>query len=158
MAWLRLDPATAARERDGSGPRDGVVSHRSACLVHGLGEFPSPRTELTVRQRLSTREPSVLLHIRTAALDRGDVVTVDGLPVTTAERTIIDLLHAGVDAGQVGAVLVPADRRGMVDLDALAARATPFAARYAMRGASGTDLLAALAEEAGQRLGTGAER
>jgi hypothetical protein len=121
VAWLRLDPARPCWERDGLGDNDGVVSHRSACVLHGLGDIPAPQVELTVKRRRTTREPAVRLLTR-SDLAAVDVTTVDGLPVTTVERTIIDLIHDHADGGHIGGVLLDAERRGMVDLDALAAR------------------------------------
>jgi hypothetical protein len=152
VAWLRLDPARPAWERDGLGARDGVVSHRSACVVHGLGDIPAPTVELTIAHRMTTREPRVVLHLRSGGLHRRDTEIVDGLPVTTAERTIVDLLRDGADAGHIGGVIADAEHRGLVDLDALAGRAAPLAERYGMAGASGTELIASLTADAGQRL------
>src|SRR5882757_746596 len=37
-AWLALAPETLAWERR---PEQGVVSHRSAAAIHGLGELPA---------------------------------------------------------------------------------------------------------------------
>jgi hypothetical protein len=152
VAWLRLDPARPAWERDGRGKKDGVVSHRSACLLHELGDIPAPKVELTVPGRLTTREPWVELHQHPGPLDPAEIVVVDGLPVTSAERTIVDLLLDGADAGHVGGVVVDAEHRGLVDLDALAVRVERFADHYAVPGGSGRELLSTLAAAAGQQL------
>jgi len=152
VAWLRLDPARPAWERDGRGKKDGVVSHRSACLLHELGDIPAPKVELTVPGRLTTREQWVVLHRHPGPLDPDEIVVVDGLPVTSAERTIVDLLQDGADAGHVGGVVVDAEHRGLVDLDALAVRVERFTVHYAMPGASGRELLSALAAAGGQQL------
>jgi len=152
VAWLRLDPARPAWKRDGRGMKDGVVSHRSACLVHELGDIPAPKVELTVPGRLTTREPWVELHQHSGPLDPVDIAVVDGLPVTSVERTVVDLLEDGADAGHVGGVVADAEHRGLVDLGALAARVERFATRYAMPGAPGKELLSALTAEAGQQL------
>lgn len=152
VAWLRLDPTRPAWERDGFGEKDGVVSHRSACLLHQLGDIPAPNVELTVSGRLSTREHWVKLHRHDGPLPVDDVTHVDGLPVTTVNRTVLDLLRSGADAGHVGGVIADAERRGLLDLDALAEQAGRYADRYAMARASGAELLSALAAEAGQLL------
>jgi hypothetical protein len=152
VAWLRLDPARPAWERDGRGKKDGVVSHRSACLLHELGDIPAPKVELTVPGRLTTREPWVDLHRHPGPLDPDEIVVVDGLPVTSTERTIVDLLQDGADAGHIGGVVVDAEHRGLVDLDALAVRVERFADHYAVPGGSGRELLSALAAAAGQQL------
>lgn len=148
-AWLRLDPATPAWERDGLGTDDGVVSHRSACLLHDLGDIPTPHVELTVPRRRTTREPGVRLH--QAALNPAEVTIVDGLPVTTVERTIMDLLRGRADGAHVGAVLADAERRGLLDPDHLAEHLHGFARHYGLHDEDGTALIAALVEQAGGR-------
>lgn len=152
VAWLRLDPARPAWERDGLGEKDGVVSHASACLVHEIGDIPAPQVELTVPRRVATRESWVKLHRHNGPLPAKDVTRVGGLPVTTAVRTVLDLLRAGADAGHVGGVIAAAERRGLLDLDALAQRAGRYADRYAMGKASGAELISALTTEAGEHL------
>jgi hypothetical protein len=59
----------------------------------------------------------------------------DGLPVTTAERTVVDLLRDGADGGRLGGLIADAEHRGMIDPERLAGRVARFAARYAMPGA-----------------------
>ncbi len=152
VAWLRLDPARPVWERDGRGAKDGVVSHRSACLVHGLGDIPAPKVELTVPGRLTTREPWVVLHRHDGPLKADEITVVDGLPVTSAERTVLDLLRDGADGGHIGGVVADAEHRGLLDMAALAAKAERYTERYAMPKASGAELLSALAAQAGQRL------
>lgn len=151
-AWLRLDPARAAWRRDGRGHNDAVVSHRSACVLLELGDIPHPRIELTVPRPRALRDPDVRLHVNAGPLERIEVTTAAGLPTTTAARTITDLLREGVDGGHVGGVVADAARRGLVDVCALAEPAGAFAARYGMAGASGLELLAALAVQAGAPL------
>ncbi|HEV2640497.1 MAG TPA: type IV toxin-antitoxin system AbiEi family antitoxin domain-containing protein [Actinocrinis sp.] len=152
VAWLRLDPVRPAWARNGRGKKDGVVSHSSACLLHELGDIPTPKVELTVPGRLTTREPGVELHQHPGPLSPDEVMVVDGLPVTSAERTIVDLLQSGADAGHVGGVVVDAEHRGLVDFDALAARVERFADHYAVPEGSGRELLSTLAAAAGQQL------
>lgn len=153
VAWLRLDPERPAWERDGHGERDGVVSHRSACLLHELGDIPAPNVELTVPGRMTTRDRWVTLHRHDGPLPAEDITIVDGLPVTTVERTVLDLVREGADAGHVGGVIADAERRGLLDLRALADRVEPFAERYALPGGSGEELISTLVAGAGQRLG-----
>jgi hypothetical protein len=152
VAWLRLDPERPAWERDGLGEKDGVVSHRSACLLHQLGDIPAPQVELTVPGRLTTREPWVKLHRHDGPLPAEDVTNVDGMPVTTVNRTVLDLLRDGADAGHIGGVIADAERRGLLDIEALAEQAGQYANRYAMAEASGGELLSTLTAEAGQQM------
>ncbi|MET9966166.1 substrate-binding domain-containing protein [Streptomyces sp. NPDC006356] len=151
VAWLRLDPRTPARDRGTQGPGAGVVSHASACAVHGLGDWPAGRVELTVPSRRTTRDDSVVLHC--ARMDADDITVVDGLPVTTVPRTVVDLLQDRADAAHVGTVLTEAASRGLVRIDALAARVEPFAGAYGLPAeASGAELLEFLCEPVGRPL------
>jgi putative AbiEi antitoxin of type IV toxin-antitoxin system len=152
IAWLRLDPDTPAWQRTGLGPDDGVVSHRSATVLHALGDIPAPEVELSVPRRRTTREPGVRLLTR-ADLTEQDVVFVSGLPVTTPERTILDLLRDHADGGHVGRVIADADRRGLVDVEALGLKADGLGTGYGMPNASGRELLSALVSAVDQQLG-----
>ncbi|MFF7734002.1 substrate-binding domain-containing protein [Streptomyces sp. NPDC007984] len=151
VAWLRLDPGTPARDRRTDGSGAGVVSHTSACAVHGLGGRPTDPVELTVSSRRTTRDETVVLH--RAATDAEDVTVVDGLPVTTVPRTVVDLLQAGADAARTGTFLAEAAARGLVRVDDLAPRVAGFVGAYGLPAdASGAELLEFLCEQAGRPL------
>lgn len=70
----------------------GVVSHQSAALVHGFSLWEPDLTlvHVTVDRaaggRITTRR-----HVHVGPLAADDVVSVDGLQVTSAARTIADL-------------------------------------------------------------------
>ncbi|WP_079085501.1 substrate-binding domain-containing protein [Streptomyces dysideae] len=151
VAWLRLDPRTPARDRRMDGPGAGVVSHTSACVVHGLGGRPADPVELTVSSRRTTRDETVVLH--RAAMDAEDITVVDGLPVTTVPRTVVDLLEARADAARTGTFVAEAAARGLVRVDDLAPRVVAFAGAYGLPAeASGAELLEFLCERAGRPL------
>lgn len=151
VAWLRLDPGTPARDRRTDGPRSGVVSRTSACAVHGLGGRPDDPVELTVPSRRTTRDETVVLHC--ARMDAEDITVVDGLPVTTVPRTVVDLLEDRADAARTGAFVAEAAARGLVRVDDLAPRVAAFAGSYGLPAeASGAELLEFLCEQAGRRL------
>lgn len=151
VAWLRLDPGTPARDRDLEGPRAGIVSHTSACAVHGLGDWPADPVQLTVQARRTTRDENVVL--RRVPADADDVTVIDGLPVTTVLRTIVDLLDDRAEAARVGAVVAEAVARGLVDVDELAGRIAVFTGAYGLpETASGTALLELLCARAGRPL------
>jgi hypothetical protein len=151
VAWLRLDPKTPAWQRPVDSRRSGVVSHASACELHGLGDLPADRVELIVPVRRTTRDEGVLLH--QLALEADDITVVDGLPVTTVERTIADLLRSRADGAHMGTVIADADLKGLADLECLADRVAPFARGYGLpANASGADLLETLCEQAGRTL------
>src|SRR2546423_15670748 len=60
-AWLQLAPDIPAWERT---PEQGVVSHRSAAALYGLGHLPAERHNFTLPDRRQSRRPDVRLHRR----------------------------------------------------------------------------------------------
>jgi len=148
-AWLRLDPTTPAWRRKPLDDAGGVISHRSAAAVHDLGDLVPHAVELTVPRRRTTRDPAI--RLRPGTLTESDVTTVDGLPVTTAERTVLDLLADHTDGSHVGDVVAAALGRRIIDLDRLGDRADVYAARYGVTGGvrRGRRLLDRLLDEVG---------
>lgn len=67
-----------------------VASHRAAANLHGLRTGTRKKPEVTVCRRRLPRHVGVDLH-RTDLLERIDVTTVRGIPVTTIPRTLLDL-------------------------------------------------------------------
>lgn len=71
---------------------DNVISHVSAALLHGL---PVPRTQLgrvTMTRRTSGHtDASPALLVRNTRLTNDEVTTIDGMLVTTLERTVSDV-------------------------------------------------------------------
>ncbi|MFF8867874.1 type IV toxin-antitoxin system AbiEi family antitoxin domain-containing protein [Streptomyces sp. NPDC015139] len=151
VAWLRLQPKWFVWDRAVGNPDSGVVSHASACQLLSLGDIPAPDVEISVPRRRTTTEPFV--RLRTAQIAATEITTVDGLPVTTAARTITDLLHTGADGGHIGGVIADAERRDLVTIDDLAERVQPFARKYGLKAAAtGHDLINHLVAQAGESL------
>ena len=70
---------------------DGVASHRSAAWLWGFDGFEQPGpVELTVGPGRRPVPRGAILH-RTKRFDPLDVSTVNGIPATTRERTLVDL-------------------------------------------------------------------
>jgi very-short-patch-repair endonuclease len=68
-----------------------VASHRSAaCLFGLLPEIEGAEVHVTVVGRNPGVHPGIRLH-RVATLERPDVTTINGIPVTSIARTICDL-------------------------------------------------------------------
>ncbi|MFG2409908.1 type IV toxin-antitoxin system AbiEi family antitoxin domain-containing protein [Streptomyces brevispora] len=150
-AWLRLQPKAFVWDRPAGHPDSGVISHASACQLHELGDIPAPDVEITVPRRRTTTEPFV--RLRTAMLDPAEITIVEGLPVTTATRTITDLLQAKADGGHIGGVIAEAARRDLIIPDDLAARVEVYARKYGLKTtATGRDLIDHLVEQAGESL------
>jgi predicted transcriptional regulator of viral defense system len=84
-AHRRLIHATLPQLIDGS-----VVSHGSAATLHGLPFWNSTIARVHVtRPGEGQRRP--LLHLHCAPLTRDDIVLIDGIPVTSLARTVLDL-------------------------------------------------------------------
>jgi very-short-patch-repair endonuclease len=72
----------------------GRISHGSAALMHGLMAARADRTvEVTMHRTRRRRIPGVRIH-RVRDLRSDEVTRIDGIPVTTPARTLLDI--AGV--------------------------------------------------------------
>lgn len=97
-----------------------VISHESALVLHGLSDVNPARVHLT------TADPSNhprgqggnLYHIHRKLLLSSHITLVDGIPVTTAERTIADCAVAGVDPQQLDLALEQAAAMGLLSTTA----------------------------------------
>ena len=69
---------------------DAVLSHRSAAALWRLLEDRWAFVDVTTPRRGRKGTERITLH-RTRRLDPGDVVVVRGIPVTSVERTLLDL-------------------------------------------------------------------
>lgn len=85
--WEKTDPSVAWKY--------GVVSHFSAAEMHGCLTLPL-ETHFTV----PTRKRLTDIFIHTAAIMPDEITVIDGLPVTTLERTTRDLGHLRMDGEQ----------------------------------------------------------
>ena len=68
---------------------DAVASHDTALAVYGIGEVTPPVTHITVTRRLRKRRDRVIVHVR--PLVPKEVTVRNGVPLTTAERTLRDV-------------------------------------------------------------------
>ena len=135
-AWLQLAPEVPAWERT---PREGVVSHRSAAAVYGLGHLPADRHEFTLPVRRQSRRPDVRLHQREVA--DSEWISLRGLPVTRPARIAADLLADREDPEAVGHVVADAIR-GVYDYPGTFAKAlAPHALKFGLRRHDGIALL-----------------
>jgi hypothetical protein len=73
----------------GGGPMC-VASHRTAAVLHRFDGFKPGVIEVTVPRRVRYRRSGTIVH-QSLDLAPGDVTHVDAIPVTTSERTLIDL-------------------------------------------------------------------
>lgn len=135
-AWLQLAPQVLAWNRT---PAEGVVSHRSAAALYGLGHLPADRHEFTLPVRRQSRRPDVRLHHRRVGDD--EWISLRGLPITLPSRVAADLLRDNEDPEAVGHVVADAIR-GVYDYPGSFAKAlAPHAAKFRLRRNDGLALL-----------------
>jgi len=142
-AWLASDPAAIARDR--LVDPDVVVGGAAAAWVHEIGDlYPAPYLLYTAKRRQTAHDD---VRYSRRHLSRADVMILDGLPVTTRERTIADLLDEG-DLSLVADALGDAERSDDdLDIPALVRHLDAHAKR--LGHANGTDVYAELRTLAG---------
>lgn len=145
-AWLAAEPTRLAWDRLQEKPGSVIVSGESAATVHGIGNLRAMRNEFTTRSRKQTQRPDV--HYRTRMLSSDDVTVREGLPVTTPERTIADLVEQRTQFDHVGEVLLDAARKSRLDMDRLVELLAPLAERNGHSKRDGSALLEELLETA----------
>lgn len=113
--WIRVAPGVVAvagapvtwRQRAlaavlAAGP-GAVISHTTAAALYGLSGCAFRAVEITVPRGRSHRSRLASVHEATD-LPRGDITTVDGIPVTRPARTLVDLAGCLPRAGLEDAV------------------------------------------------------
>ena len=115
-AWLALAPNLFAWERPPAVHEDAVLSHESACQVWGLGSFAAPAVRFIAPVPLADVRA---VDVQLDALTPDQVTRHHGVPVTTAQRVILDLLRDGTDQHDVRRALTDAVRLDLVDLQAV---------------------------------------
>ena len=119
----RVGPLVSPRMREmaavlACGPK-AVISHRSVAVV--WQQLPPPRElapmDVTVRSQDRRRRPGVRLH-RCEGLEPDEVTTIEGIPVTTPARTLLDLAST-VSSRELEQALARAERSGLVKREKL---------------------------------------
>lgn len=143
-AWLQLAPDVPAWERT---PAEGVVSHRSAAAMYGIGHLPADCHELTVAGRKQTRRPDVRIHRR--PVRDAEWIRLRGLPVTRPSRIASDLLYDHEDPDAVAQIVADAIRPVYDYPGTFADSLAPHAARFGLRRGDGMALLRWLLDAVG---------
>lgn len=99
VAWLRAGPEAA-------------ISHESALAVYELSDVLPSNVHVTVPRTASRRRKNIRQH--TNELDKDEITSRSGLPVTTVTRTIADVASAGLAEELVRQAIEEALQRGMV--------------------------------------------
>lgn len=135
-AWLQLAPDVPAWERT---PDQGVVSHRAAAALYGIGELPADRHDFTIPTRKQSRRADVRLHHR--QLGTGEWILLRGLLVTRPARIASDLLRENEDPEAVAQITTDAIRAVYDYPGTFAEALAPHAARFGLRRGDGLALL-----------------
>lgn len=135
-AWLQLASDIPAWDRT---PDQGVVSHRSAAALYGLGHLPADVHEFTLPSRRQTRRADVRLHRQ--PVGRHEYIELHGLPVTRPSRIAADLLRDLEDPEAVATVVADAIRSLYDHPGTFAESLAPIAARFGLRRGDGLGLL-----------------
>ena len=143
-AWLQLAPDVPAWERR---PEQGVVSHRSAAALYGIGDLPADRHDFTVGTRKQSRRPDIRLHHR--QLRDAEWIALRGLPVTLPARITADLLRENEDPEAVAQITADAIRAAYDRPASFAEALAPYAARFGLRRGDGLALLSWLLDLVG---------
>nr|WP_246345315.1 type IV toxin-antitoxin system AbiEi family antitoxin domain-containing protein [Conexibacter arvalis] len=122
-----------------AGP-DAALSHRDAAALHGLLSLERARIDVTSPRRMASTA-RIDAHDR-RALPADERTAIAGIPVTTVERTLVDLGEV-VPAHRLRKALAEAERMRAADAHRLAAAMERTRGR---RGGGHAALTAALAE------------
>ncbi len=98
------------------GKDHAVVSHESALELLDLTDIIPYGIHITAPRsgRYARRIPGVTLHTTTGEIAPQDLQTVDGLKITSATRTIVDVAVAGQSPEHVEIAVAQALDRGMI--------------------------------------------
>ena len=138
-AWLSIEPRRTALDRLKSKPPDAVVSGSTASYLLGLGDLVPEPYEFTVPRRRQTQRTELTFRVR--QLPPESLTRREGLPVTTPEQTVADLVEARVDLSLVAGVLSEAEA---LDSARLADLLSPLASRNGFKRGDGQGFLAEL--------------
>jgi hypothetical protein len=146
-AWISSEPARTVEERLRDGVTGVVVGGSTAAHLHGYGDLqPAPYELVSAKRRQSQRAD---VRYRQRQLSPVDVTVVAGLPTTTIERTVADLVVDHQDLSLVAEVLAGAVRADAIDLDRLAGLLDPIADPSGQSPVEGVPLLQRLLELGG---------
>jgi very-short-patch-repair endonuclease len=111
-----------------------AASHRTAAYLHGLVDRPGPTIHIVTQRWLRRRRSDIGVHESNDLTD-DDITEIDGIPVTDATRTVVDL--GATSPYLVSGALGRALRSRQTDLEQL----DSFVARVARRGRRGVGVI-----------------
>lgn len=116
VAWLRTGP-------------NSTISHESALAVYELTDVLPGIIHVIVPRTASRRRKGLQLH--TNQLEPQEITKREGLPVTTAARTIADVAAAGLAEEQIQQAIHEALQRGLTSKEELYVQANSRGGRAA---------------------------
>ncbi len=111
---------------------DGAaLSHRSAAALWGIGKEAPGRVDLSMKRKAKVRRPGLRVR-RRPTLRPADLVSHDGIPVTSTVRTLVDL---AIELGPIALerAVNEADKRDLIDPETLRARLDAYAGEPGVR-------------------------
>ena len=138
-AWLSIDTKRTAQERLSLTPCDAVVSGATAAYLFGLGDFVPEPYQFTVPARRQTQRTELIFRVK--RLPEDSVTQREGLPVTTPEQTVADLMEDGTDRSLIADVVADID---VLDSGKLIALLSPLAGRNGYKPGDGAPVYADL--------------
>lgn len=94
-----------------SGP-NAVISHASALSVYDLSDVLPGEVHVIIPKSRSRRRAGIKYH--TCKISKNEITSYQGLPITTEERTITDVMRNGLDPNLVRQAIHQGIDRGML--------------------------------------------
>ncbi|MGS2664592.1 type IV toxin-antitoxin system AbiEi family antitoxin domain-containing protein [Corynebacterium glucuronolyticum] len=127
-SWISLDPKHFLSERWEDGPKI-VVSHESAAAIHHIGNLiPQADTFSAIIRKQTSRSGIKILSNQ--KIDSEDIVNVDGLPVTSVKRTVVDLAAQRIEREYLSMIVADALEKEDVGYLSLASRLNKYCTHY----------------------------
>lgn len=145
-AWLATKPEKFSWQRIKENSGEVVVSGETAAKLHDIGNFRALTMEFTTSVRRQSQRKGI--HFRTKELPGEDVTIRHGLPVTTIERTVADLVEDRAQISHIGDAIRDAANRTQLDTARLIELLGPLAQRNGKASGDGHALLESLLESA----------
>lgn len=140
-AWLSIYPQRTAEERLQDPIPDAVASSHTAAWLLGIGDIVPEPYCFSTPVRKQTQRTGITL--RTRKYHPESLTNREGLPVTTIEQTIADLIEDGTDLSLVSDIFLNADAEMITNLNRpyLAELLAPYAKRNGFPNKDGEKLL-----------------
>jgi len=113
------------------GGEGAALGHGSAAALWGIDREATSRIDVTVARRCELRRPRMRFRSR-PSIDPADVVRERLIPVTSVPRTLVDLATE-VGPSALERVVNEADKRGLIDPDALRDQLSRFVGEPGVR-------------------------